>query len=146
MKKIFFIVLVFIIQIKGMSQDLIIIKHIGISNKPFSTIFIEKINSVNDHEIYNTKYPATIIKLNQNEYSVFHKLILSKLFVDTCTNNENGVFEFDIIEKGIKKVLFLPNRKSSLIYFDKLIEAVKENNLKNELITNFELLLQRIKY
>ena len=135
-----------IIKNVTLGQCVIIVKHIGISDKPMLTLVIEEKQLSGESQYVHPIGFKTTIVLNKIHYMVLKKIILENtLLKDTCTSNDFGVFRIQIIDKGEKATFFVPSRKDAIIYFNALIKKINQNNISSALSLNLERLLRRIR-
>lgn len=119
--------------------DSIEIKHVGISDKPISTVLIstqknEQANIKNyviDNQILSNL--KAIIKDNFDNITTFNK-------------GEFGNFEVTIQIQGSKDLIYFFERKKSIQLFDKMIVELLRDNKNEELILELKNLKNRISF
>jgi len=135
MKKLLAILIVLSAMLMN-QPDYISIEHIGIGDKPISTIVISK------EKIVIPGADNFIVK--NADYVTLKSLILSSSNVD-YKGNEFGSFKIRVKNAIGKDIYHCLNRQKSIELLNKLIKTCeKKENIKNELLARLELMKKRI--
>lgn len=133
----------------GHSQDTIKIRHIGITNKPLPTVYIElkTYNSIINDSLY-FQPPSLgfekIIRLGQGSYKLVERFIHNNDSLYHSFSQAFGSFSIEVRSKK-NDTVFIDERKKAIYFFEKLqclVDALSEGDLFGEKI---KLVLFRLK-
>ncbi len=154
MKFILIVITILLLIVKsGFSQDLVIYKHYGVSNKMIKTIIVQNVQSARHFDFSSYTDSSTfkhVINLDNNEYEEFKSKALNNDLKDTCCIDGGvGVFKVFLITHGKVQIAYLPSCKIAAAYFHQVsLLLLKEKHSNPDITEAFmnmsELLMQYI--
>jgi len=138
---------VFFLYCYALSQNFIIIRHIGLSDSYIPDLLIKngEINQSLLDSNYHKKSYLVNIELDSNRFQTFKKILIKKKFLDKYVKNlAHGTYEILMVTWDKKETFYISNLKSRL-FFEMVINDAKKNGFNgSDLVLHLEEIARKL--